>query len=346
LSKPILKDPRIQRNESIPEVYVVPKTSGAKALVIRDYTDAEDRFWVNERGYWVGWGVEAGGGWVNASSGYRVGGLIEPWGNKDYTIRPYGSLTRCVVFQSHDGAAFMDCAKLVGGYLEIEKGKLTGDLIPSANNVQSIGSSTLTLSKVWSRTFETPSGMRMYLIPEGVTLVTLSGAGMFINGDLEPATDGVRMLGRDTRRWKNVYTSQDVVIPASYNILGRSFSGTAKTVTETTMTLKDSVSSTSPKNVLYPLYIYVSADNPAGSTVTLVVTIRLVFSDGTERDLDSFTVIEGQTASYDYSSHTIAQKFKDGVGVTGVRLYAYVSATPVTGYEPTVKIERVVGFQF
>jgi len=141
-------------------------------------------------------------------------------------------------------------------------------------------------------------------------------------------------------------TDDTIEIPAGVNILGRSYAGTAVMVTETVATLKDSAAPGSPKNVLYPLNAVVDASNPAGSTVTLYVEIRLLHSDGTESTIDSFSVAEGATATRDYLSTDIAKEFKDGVSVTAVRLYAYCSATPATGYEPSVTLTSVKGVQF
>jgi len=281
LSKPILKDPRIRRNESIPEVYIVPKTSGANALVVRDYADTEDRLVLTENRE-IHFKIPMIRQHPKVDSRLQIIRKTEPYdglhlelgwlypnaiqsGPSSMIFQTRGSLsTDTVMFRSFDGSAYVRCARLIGGYLEIEKGKLTDHLI----------------------------------------------------------------------------------IPASYNILGRSFSGTAKIVTETTMTLKDSALPTSPKNVLFPQNVYVTADNPTGSGVTLYVSVRLAHSDDTETTIENFTVPAGGTAYKDYSPVYLAPRYKDGVSIVGVRLYAYVSATPPAGYEPAVTLTRVTGFQF
>jgi len=139
---------------------------------------------------------------------------------------------------------------------------------------------------------------------------------------------------------------KEPIIPAEINLLGRSFAGTAKTVTETTLTLKDECVPSGNKRVLYPLSIVIDASNPTGSGVTLYVEVRLLHSDGTETLVDSFSVAEGTTPTKDYTSEVIAKALAEGVSVTGIRLYAYCSATPTTGYEPTVTLTSVKAFQF
>jgi len=126
----------------------------------------------------------------------------------------------------------------------------------------------------------------------------------------------------------------------------RSFEGVAKTVTETVLTLKDECLAVSPREFLIPLNVTVEYDNPTGSGVTLYVQPRLYFDDGTEENIDSFSVAEGVADSREYFSNFIARAFKDGVGISAVRLYAYVTATPATGYEPTVTLRFVKGFHF
>jgi len=158
--------------------------------------------------------------------------------------------------------------------------------------------------------------------------------------------DGVTQKVRVDGATGDVSVGGSLIVSAPYSILGRSYAGTAVTVTETVATLKDSAAPVSPKNVLYPLNAVVDASNPTGSTVTLYVEVRLLHSDGTETTIDSFSVAEGATATRDYLSTDIAKGFKDGVSVVAVRLYAYCSATPATGYEPSVTLTSVKAMQF
>jgi len=126
----------------------------------------------------------------------------------------------------------------------------------------------------------------------------------------------------------------------------RSFEGVAKTVTETVLTLKDECLAVSPREFLIPLNVTVEYDNPSGSGVTLRVEAKLYFDDKTEAIIDAFDVAEGVADSREYLSNFIARAFKDGVGVSAVRLYAYVTATPAPNYQPTVTLRYVKGFQF
>jgi len=126
----------------------------------------------------------------------------------------------------------------------------------------------------------------------------------------------------------------------------RSFEGVAKTVTELSWTLKDECTAVSPREFLVPLNVTVEYNNPSGSGVTLYVQPRLYFDDGTEANIDSFSVAEGVADSREYLSNFIARAFKEGVGVSAVRSYASVTATPATGLEPTLTLRFVKGYQF
>jgi len=126
----------------------------------------------------------------------------------------------------------------------------------------------------------------------------------------------------------------------------RSFEGVAKAVTELSWALKDECLAEAPREFLIPLNVTVEFDNPTGSGVTLWVQPRLYFDDGTEANIDTFSVAEGEVNSREYLSNFIAKAYKNGVGISGVRLYAYTTATPVSGYEPTVTLTYVKGFQF
>jgi len=126
----------------------------------------------------------------------------------------------------------------------------------------------------------------------------------------------------------------------------RVFEGLEKAVTELSWALKDECLAEAPREFLTPLNVTVEFDNPTGSGVTLWVQPRLYFDDGTEANIDSFSVAEAEADSREYFSNFIARAYKDGVGILAVRLYAYVTATPPSGYEPTVRLALVSGFQF
>jgi len=136
------------------------------------------------------------------------------------------------------------------------------------------------------------------------------------------------------------------IIPAGKGIQGRDYSGTAQTVTETAATLKDSCAPTGNKKVLYPLNIVVDSSNPTGSLVTLNVEVKLLHSDGAETTIESYTVAEGTTDTKDYAASAIAKALKDGVSATEARVYAYCSAAPAAGYEPSVTLTSVKALQF
>jgi len=304
LSKPILKDPRIQRNESVPEVYIVPKASGADALVVRDTLDVINRVKLAEDGKAYLKGATGASAVLSLQHGDRT-----DWAT--VISDPYGSM-------------WLDAPTA------IRLGKsayIMGDLKMSGSTRRISG-----------------EGSGCYLLTGwDPDLHRLDFYASLTDGTSPVLVGSLRDQYLEIARGK---LTDHLTIPASYNILGRSFSGTAKTVTETTETLKDSATPVSPKNVFMPMSIYVTTTNPSGSTVTLVVSIRLAFSDGTETTLESFTVLEGTNITKEYDTHTIAKKLKDGISVTGVRLYAYVSATPVAGYEPSVELTRVSAFQF
>jgi len=114
------------------------------------------------------------------------------------------------------------------------------------------------------------------------------------------------------------------------------------TVTETSETLKQSV--TPDLNFMYYVDgVHVVANNPAGSGATLYFKVKAELSTGSEIELSSETVAEGNSFDswlrWPYDSIT-----NEGV-VKSIKLYAYCSAAPASGYEPTVQLERVTGLQ-
>jgi hypothetical protein len=114
-------------------------------------------------------------------------------------------------------------------------------------------------------------------------------------------------------------------------------------VTETVLTLKQELT---PDEGFYGFPyiegIRVTATNSTGSTVTLYFITRALLDDGTEIDLHSeISVAEG--ASFDDWIRWIYDVIPNGRTIKAIRLYARVSATPTSGYEPSVNIERVSG---
>jgi len=168
-----------------------------------------------------------------------------------------------------------------------------------------------------------------------------------LRGHVFPFADNTYDLGCTPYRFRDIYLSGHVRLPASKNILGRRYDGTAKTVTETTYTLKDEVLPVSPKSVIYPKHVIVSYINPTNSGVVLDYELKLLHSDNDETVAFSRTGISpGSSGSDDLAEEVLADAFKDGCSVTGIRLYARVSGTPTIGYEPTVTLIKVRGVQF
>jgi len=126
----------------------------------------------------------------------------------------------------------------------------------------------------------------------------------------------------------------------------RVYEGVDKTVTEISWALKDECLAEAPREYLVALQVMIEYSNPAGSGVDLYVEVRLHFDDCTEAIVDSLMVAEGVTDSREYLASHIARALANGKMVKAVRLYAYVSATPVGGYEPTVRLRRVSAYQY
>jgi len=113
------------------------------------------------------------------------------------------------------------------------------------------------------------------------------------------------------------------------------------TVTETSETLKQSVS---PLNYMYYVDgIHVVANNPSGSGVTLYFKVKAELDDGSEVELASQSVSEGD--SFDSWLRWICDSVTNQRVIKSIKLYAYCSDTPASGYEPTVQLERVTGLQ-
>ena len=89
--------------------------------------------------------------------------------------------------------------------------------------------------------------------------------------------------------------------------------------------------------------IHVIANNPSDSGVTLYFKVKAELSDGNEVELASESVTEGN--SFDDWLRWICDTITNGKIIKCIKLYAYCSGTPASGYEPTVQLERVVGIQ-
>jgi len=143
---------------------IVPPSAGADALVVRDAEDTEDRAIITEDGnitisghffpkvtatrdvgtLTYNWRtlyirnihsaapvINVGKDLIPLADDIRsLGSSTNRWLNLylSNAIRPAASAIDYYLLQSHNGTAYVDCAKLIGGYLEIAKGKLTGNL--------------------------------------------------------------------------------------------------------------------------------------------------------------------------------------------------------------------------
>jgi len=115
------------------------------------------------------------------------------------------------------------------------------------------------------------------------------------------------------------------------------------TVTETTKALK--AEALTDGQFLDPETVKVYAKNPSGSGVTLSFELALVYDDGVESSFRTISVEEGIEDTYTFLSEDIYEDIQDDKQIIGIRLYAYVSASPTSGYEPSVKLS-VYGVEF
>jgi hypothetical protein len=144
--------------------------------------------------------------------------------------------------------------------------------------------------------------------------------------------------------WMSFYPHPYTVYPLSMvSPALRSYTGTSKTVTETTLTLKDEVGPLANRVSLLPMVVKYSANNPTGSGATLYVTLRAVYSDGATTDIDSRSLDAGTSVDVAITGEALYDLFSDGKILQKIQLLAYCSTTPATGYEPTVTLSKVAG---
>ena len=147
--------------------------------------------------------------------------------------------------------------------------------------------------------------------------------------------------------WFNYSVSKDIESlnkELSGRVLNKGYI-TSAAVTEISLTLKQEIT---PDNdyIGWVDRIHVVCDNPAGSGATLYFTIKALLSDGvTEIDLLSAeeSVAEGET--FDDELIDVMDVIPTNEKISAIRLYAYCSTTPNTGYAPTVQLEKIVGVQ-
>mgnify|MGYP003876007641 CR=1 FL=1 len=120
--------------------------------------------------------------------------------------------------------------------------------------------------------------------------------------------------------------------------------GSSKTVTETSWTIKDYKYTDDPYLSMIPTRVYVDYDNPSGSTVTLYFRVRITYWDLTESITNTVTVTEGNSGTYIWEADDLSAYMNAGKSVKRVAVEAYVSATPAAGYEPTVTV-NFYGYQ-
>jgi len=130
------------------------------------------------------------------------------------------------------------------------------------------------------------------------------------------------------------------LIPADMNILCRAYVPGPTPITSTTKAIVFEVEPTGKKRVLAPTCIWTAIDNPTGSGVTAYGEQTLLLSDGTEFAIVSeYSVAEGEYVVLDLVPRDIyGYVALDGVSIVAYRFYAWVTATPATGYEPTADL--------
>jgi len=96
--------------------------------------------------------------------------------------------------------------------------------------------------------------------------------------------------------------------------------------------------------IVYLESIRVTATNPPGSGTTLHFEVVAYLDDGSETSLSGeISIAEG--SSYDDLLHWVLDAISSGRRIKSVRLYAYCSAAPASGCEPTLALRTVTGIQ-
>jgi len=125
----------------------------------------------------------------------------------------------------------------------------------------------------------------------------------------------------------------------------RRYQGTVKKVNWLEPRLIDEVLPSEYCTSLLPDRIRIRYVNPAGSKTTLIVIGKLVYKFGGEVDCIREEISEGKDIEYVYMREFISRAYRDNDIPIGFRLYAYVSTTPVSGYEPQVVLTDFSGIQ-
>jgi hypothetical protein len=191
---------------------VVPSSAGAEALVVRDVTDLENRIALKEDGSasFIG---DVGANRFKTANLMIKELAADRYGIRDATdtldrglyvafliakslieyatsglFRTDNAATAYINLQSHDGVDYVDCAKLLGGYIELARAKLTGNLIQKAFDAGS------TVSVDAGVTYTVPEGVYYVICGTNtsveiyddvaavwVTLISAGGVGMFVS---------------------------------------------------------------------------------------------------------------------------------------------------------------------
>jgi hypothetical protein len=147
--------------------------------------------------------------------------------------------------------------------------------------------------------------------------------------------------------WFN-YQVQLEIDELNKELAGRTLSkgnATSVLITETALTLQQSVMPDSDFIGLLDS-IHVVANNPTGSGATLYFMLRALLSDGvTEVDLLDAEESVAEGSSFDDVLIDVMSNITSNEKIKEIRLYAYCSITPATGYEPDLQLEKVTGVQ-
>lgn len=90
--------------------------------------------------------------------------------------------------------------------------------------------------------------------------------------------------------------------------------------------------------------VRVTGTNPSGSGVTLYFDVTALLDDESEVSLSGEVAIDEGT-TFDDWLRWMLDAVPSGRSIVQVTLYAYCSATPASGYEPTLALARVTGLQ-
>ncbi|RLG82532.1 MAG: hypothetical protein DRO09_00110 [Thermoprotei archaeon] len=122
--------------------------------------------------------------------------------------------------------------------------------------------------------------------------------------------------------------------------------GSDVTVTETSETLKQEITpDTGYSFIWYVSSVNIVFNNPSGSGVTLYYSVKVLLDDGSESTIFSDTVSEGGGGNNVLDEYNFFDNISNGRTIKAIRLYAYCSAEPASGYEPTIRIDYVRGLQ-